>query len=377
MSGSAVNLEGLQQAAARFGDAAMDPSTWPEIMEMVAAAAGAKGAGLLQSDVRTSDIPRTAAVDELFGGYFREGWHTRDIRAERGVPLLMKGAAVVIDQDILSTEEMRRNGLYADYLIPSGAQWFAGVGFWAGPALWGLTIQRSLKQGPFEIRDKRLLGSIAARMTETATLSWAVGRAALTGMTNALELVHQPALALGRSGRVLDMNRLGARLLDNDIYVREGRLFVRDRRAAAMLDALVDQLRTTSDMAVLSAAPIVALREGRRPLVMTVLPIDGAARTPFLGARVLLTLTDLDAESEPHSAVIARVFGLSPAETRLALLIGNGTPPTQAAEQLGIARETARSQLKNVFAKTGTHRQAELVALLARIARLPRGRSGP
>jgi DNA-binding CsgD family transcriptional regulator len=106
---------------------------------------------------------------------------------------------------------------------------------------------------------------------------------------------------------------------------------------------------------------------------MTVLPVDGAARTPFLGARVLLTLTDLDAETQPDSTVIAQAFGLSPAETRLALLISNGTSPTEAAEQLGIARETARSQLKTVFAKTGTHRQAELAALLARIARFTEG----
>jgi DNA-binding CsgD family transcriptional regulator len=39
----------------------------------------------------------------------------------------------------------------------------------------------------------------------------------------------------------------------------------------------------------------------------------------------------------------------------------------EAARTLGIARETARNQLKAVLAKTGTHRQSELVAMISRL----------
>jgi DNA-binding CsgD family transcriptional regulator len=42
-------------------------------------------------------------------------------------------------------------------------------------------------------------------------------------------------------------------------------------------------------------------------------------------------------------------------------------PPHIAARELKIARETARNQLKAVFAKTNTHRQSELVALLMQV----------
>ncbi len=377
MKSNTVDIERLQQVAARLGDAAIDPSVWPEIIQEITEAARARGAAMLQSDVRTPDVPCTPDVDDYFRrSYFAEGWHARDIRAERGVPLLLKGAATVItDQDIVTPDEMERVGLYAESLVPNGLKWFAAIGFWSGPALWGLTIQRTDAQGAFDEHDKRALGSIAHRLTETATLSRAVGRVALRGMTNALELARQPALALDHLGRVIGMNRLVEPLLNGDIRICDGRLFLRDRRAAAVLESLIDQLRVVPDTAVLPRQPIIIQREGKRPVVMTVLPVDGAARTPFLGARVLLTLSDLDAETLPDSTVIARAFGLSPAEVRLALLVGNGTSPSEAAEELGIARETARSQLKTVFAKTGTHRQAELVALLARMPRLAKGHS--
>jgi DNA-binding CsgD family transcriptional regulator len=54
-------------------------------------------------------------------------------------------------------------------------------------------------------------------------------------------------------------------------------------------------------------------------------------------------------------------------EARLASPIASGISPERAAEDLGIARETARNQLKSIFAKADTHRQGELVALLSRL----------
>lgn len=367
MSKRSIDLKRLQEVSARLGDAAIDPAIWPQAMEEICAAVGATGAALLQSDVRTPDIPRTPGVDDYFRQYFADGWHTRDVRAQRGVPLLLKGERVVTDQDILSPEEMRREGLYAESLSPHGLQWFAVIGFWAGPALWGLSIQRTLREGAFDHDHKLILARLSQRLTETATLSRIVGSAVLTGMTNALELVNKPALALDQSGFVIEMNRAAEQVFDHEVSVRSRRLLMRDKRANALLDAFIDRLRATPDTAVLPSAPIVVRRPAKLPLLMHLLPVDGAARTPFVGARVLLVFSDLQATRIPDNALLAQVFGLSRAEARLAALVTAGLSLTEAAAELGIGRETARTQLKAVFLKTGTHRQGELAALLARL----------
>jgi DNA-binding CsgD family transcriptional regulator len=57
-------------------------------------------------------------------------------------------------------------------------------------------------------------------------------------------------------------------------------------------------------------------------------------------------------------------FGLTPAEARLAVHLVTGKSLRSAAAKLGISYETARSQLKNIFNKTGTGRQAELVVVI-------------
>ena len=108
-------------------------------------------------------------------------------------------------------------------------------------------------------------------------------------------------------------------------------------------------------------------RATRQPLVIRVLPVGGPARTPFLGARALLVISDLHGRSQPQASVLAETFGLTPADSKLASLIATGISIEHAAEQLGLARATVRNQLKAVFAKTATHRQSELVALLSRL----------
>jgi len=362
----ALDIDRLHAVGNRLGEAVLDPGSWPILMDEICRAVGTTGAGLLQSDIRTSDVPTTDSAAELFKAYFDNNHHVSDIRAIRGVPLLLAGAPVVTDQDLFENEsDMLRDPLYAT-LDQVGFRWWAAVGFQAGSALWGLALQRTPREGPFEASEKQVLARLSRRLTETATLSKAVGRLVLSGTTNALQYLRQPAVALDRFGFVIDTNEQAASSFDEDIGIRNRRLFVRDKRAKTSLDGFVDQLRTIPDTAALPAAAIVVRRDARRPVVIRVMPVDGAARSPFLNARAVLILTDLDSSPPPALDSFSQAFGLSPAETRLAALIATGVSPKQAAEQIGIARETARSQLKSVFAKTGTHRQSELVFLFSR-----------
>src|SRR5215475_12947947 len=57
-------------------------------------------------------------------------------------------------------------------------------------------------------------------------------------------------------------------------------------------------------------------------------------------------------------------FGLTPAEARLALHLVAGETLRSAELKLSMTYETARTHLKNIFKKTGTCRQAELVILI-------------
>ena len=66
------------------------------------------------------------------------------------------------------------------------------------------------------------------------------------------------------------------------------------------------------------------------------------------------------------ATTLSRSFGLTPSEARVALALVDGKQPAQIAAQFKIARSTVAFHMRNIFQKTGTNRQAELVALLLR-----------
>jgi DNA-binding CsgD family transcriptional regulator len=63
---------------------------------------------------------------------------------------------------------------------------------------------------------------------------------------------------------------------------------------------------------------------------------------------------------------LIEAFDLTPAEAKVAALVGCGATLDDAAKQLGVTISTVRNHLKAVFLKTATHRQSELAILTSR-----------
>ncbi|MEA1832340.1 helix-turn-helix transcriptional regulator [Methylobacterium durans] len=109
-------------------------------------------------------------------------------------------------------------------------------------------------------------------------------------------------------------------------------------------------------------------RNANRPMIIRSTPIDSNEAT---GTKRVVMLIDLNLNPEPSVDVLRRIFQLTPSEGRLAVEMASGKSPDEVAEAAQISVSTVRKQLNSVFTKTSTHRQAELVALLARLAILP------
>ncbi len=79
---------------------------------------------------------------------------------------------------------------------------------------------------------------------------------------------------------------------------------------------------------------------------------------------VVVFIRDPESRSQASREMIQRVFGLTPAESSLALLLADGLSLDEATAQLGVRKNTARAQLRAIFSKTGVTRQTALVRLL-------------
>ena len=61
---------------------------------------------------------------------------------------------------------------------------------------------------------------------------------------------------------------------------------------------------------------------------------------------------------------LQRELAISPAQTRLAMALFNGSTVKQASLALGLKESSARQYLKLTFGKTGARRQADLIRLV-------------
>jgi len=213
--------------------------------------------------------------------------------------------------------------------------------------------------------EERILTSFTGRVIEIA--AGAGGRGSGTSPTAALNAMRLPAMALDQHGFVVDVNATADAVFDHDIKIKDKRLFVRDPDARTLLKEAIDQLKDHSHLNSLALEPVIVPRMEKLPVIVRIWPFDGPAHQPGQDVRALLTLNALGPKPGPPAAILAKTFRLTPSEAKLACIIARGAPPDIAARELKISRETARYQLKSVFAKTDTHRQSELVALLLQV----------
>ncbi len=213
--------------------------------------------------------------------------------------------------------------------------------------------------------EKRAVAAFTRRIAEIAVLSR--GTVGDLNSTDPLNILSQPALLLDLDGFVVMNNAAANQLFDNELRVRQRRIFIRDPDARDRLRIYVDQFEYAAPQVTPSIEPIIVPRLDRLPVLLRIWPIEGRARWPSPAVRALVTLHALGPKPGPPAALLAKTFSLTPSEAKLACIIARGAGPDTAAAELNISRETARNQLKSIFAKTATHRQGELVALLLQV----------
>jgi DNA-binding CsgD family transcriptional regulator len=77
--------------------------------------------------------------------------------------------------------------------------------------------------------------------------------------------------------------------------------------------------------------------------------------------RWLVFIYDPEQRLAPGAELISRDLGISAREAEIAVMLSMGRDLSGAATQLGISMHTMRTHLKNIFEKTGSHSQSDLI----------------
>ena len=374
-------------------EAALEPAKWPEALGRLAEEFDAQSAAAFVVDVSIAEVgfivvsgldPR--ALDDYVAHYSQiDPWNEYLGKRPSGQPIVSQ--AVMDDRVFERTEFchdfLRRYGIFhamGGFVVRSGA-----LAFLCG-------VQRSRERGAFAPAELQRLKAYFPHLERAVRIHRRLVQAGglQDGMTAALDRMPIAAILADRFGRAVWLNRPAEELVRHADGLR-----VRDRRIEATAgNGLSAELRRlilgaaaafptdgaatprpsgTNGHHVAQAAEAGGLLQlprpcPLRPLTVMVTPLaapdriaDTALDFDLARPTALLLVSDPERAVQLPAGHLARTFGLTGAEAKLAAALATGTSLTDYADAARITIGTARWYLKQALAKTGAHRQSELV----------------
>jgi DNA-binding CsgD family transcriptional regulator len=355
-------------------EAALDNDLWPSVLIGLADAMGAAQVAMPSMDLRANVVATIAPrFDPDLLETWKNYWAFRD-------PVLLRaisrpaGEIYTLDT-LMPREEFAATPVFNELWVPAeyslatvGASLVAEDHFSALVCISNARGKDCLSPEQLQIFEAVVRHFARALRINRRLWELELNHVAATAR---FEAFSQGALLADASGRVIRANAAGKAMLDDGrgINLDKGRL------AATGCPGLLQELIASCSQTTLAAGgPGGELKIPRErplpPLDVTVTPLRSKGKladVPWINAGApvaLVTVSDPDVTRRRREVNLRRRFGLTVAEAGLAMEILKGDGRTAAAARRGISDATAKTHLSNIFEKTGTHRQAELIRLL-------------
>jgi DNA-binding CsgD family transcriptional regulator len=348
-------------------EAASDPELWNPFLKNLAGLTKADCAALPFHDASGHEIYSDWEFDPELAHLHKTYYHSVDIWWLRGNSLPPK--SVITSQKLCSLSELKTTEVYNDCLLRFDIQHglFALLENTATSSA-SVSLFRNASNSEFDDADVRLLRSLADHMERAFKLSkiFSESRARCFGLEAALNGVSCGVLCLDAKGKLVFANTAAQALL----YRKDGLDTIKSKLVATRRDeslkveqAVTLAIATSGLNGTSSGTTIFVSRRNQPPLELEISPVRLPNGTFQNVAAIVFIRAPLQSRRPTRESLTLR-FGLSPAETRVALLLSEGHSLRQISEMLGVSFHTVRSQTKSIFGKTDVRRQSELVRIL-------------
>ncbi len=359
---------------ARIYDAAIDPSLWEPVLERLSdMMRGALITFHIQDATGRVRLWRGVRADPYRTDLFLNGsGYTEPSVAPMAALLAMKPGTFVLREAVQTDADFRRSAIYNDIIRPQGL-WHWGFSVVAqetdAAAIFG--ILRGQRAGAFAKREIDLLRRLLPNFQRATQVSLRLN--VLDGQKKAVEdvLDHLPMgiVLFDRTGRILLLNRVAEAFiaLADGVSVRNGRLAAEKQDETTQLDRLIAKAAAASCGHGLSAGGALALSRPSlaRPFEVLIAPMRGDdAGAGSRSAAAVAFVYDPERIVRPAPELLARLYNFTPKQAALAALLAEGRSLGEAADAIGIARNTARAHLRLIVEKTGISRQSDLLRLI-------------
>jgi DNA-binding CsgD family transcriptional regulator len=361
----------------RAYDAALDETLWAGMAGRIAAALGSTSAvvKLHGAGDQVRLVEATANLDAPDKAW-AEHWHSRDlwVRRSMGVGL----SQIVIGDELVTREEVGRSAFYREWLPALDIHHMIGAVFPAeGGAVGVLGVHRPADASAYGEADRAAMGLFLPHLNRALRIGQRMAQVSFTAADafDSLDAVDTGVVIADGRGAVRHASAVAQAMLarSEGLAVRHGRLGAASPATQTRLEAMLkDALAMAAGQRLAPPATLRIDREGRTSWTLAVAPLRPRWAALALSEPLALVLLR-DPEFPPYRLDHLRsLFGLTLMEALTASELARGRSLEEIAHALSVGLGTIRTHLKQVLSKTGTHRQAEAVAVIARsVAALP------
>ena len=276
--------------------------------------------------------------------------------------------------EVVSRDSVPETGLYRDYMQPQGLapEWpiCHVISREEGHPLAGMVIFRREGGPPIGDEELGLLDLLVPHLARAYAIHCQLGdvRQERRALSEVVDRLPMGVILLDANGVVVQKNRSADRILalEDGLAICERRPHVDNAREERTLRTLIANAVKASTHSGTSPGDVMAVTRpsGRRAFPLMVGPLLAASPHNISHeAKAIVFVADPEGGPVTTTEVLETLYGLTRAEAALVRLIAKGRSLDEVAAERGVTIHTVRSQLKQVFSKTETSRQGELVHL--------------
>ena len=378
-----MDEERLGRFVDRIYEAAFGEDRWTGLIEDLCAELGATSATAMAWR-RTDKFPfliRQSHLPEDFAAQVEAYYHKVD--PWLAATLKNHASGVLFSEALVPRKEFLETEMYTDFCRTLGiAKAVFAITDNTAEMMSSFNFYRDIRVKDFENDDIRPLQMLEPHLRRGLRLYHRLtplrARAGMFEETfNALGLA---LFLLDDAGRLLEANRAGQDLLRTGhvLTVRNGRLTANHAANATALAAAISRLRPNGTMSPAASTPDDLSLVGPTPedeLRLSVTPLSGDSIPDWMDferrSRLTFLVTAQLASvrvAAPIPPVLIERYGLTPAEADVACLLASGNTVANIAARRNTAVGTVHNQLKQIYLKTDTAGQTELVVALLRLS---------
>jgi len=368
----ALSFEDLSELLGLIYQGPMEPVPWGRALEQVRRHLRAEYVTLILRSPGSDKLGLMVHASDRGIVHEAEGSYNSYYYALDPFVGLPSDRVVTIDER-LGSRAWCNSELYQQFLKPSDLRYILGADIRTDDGVQcRFRVCRNHESSDFSETDKAFCGVLLPHLQRAVSLHSRMDmvESERAVYASAMDRMLVGMAILDETGAVIKTNTAADQILaaKDSICMVRGRLDVNnplENRKFQLLLRRAVQGHFGATQAVTEAMSITRnSSSGRLGVLFRSISLSEWAEDNKRRPACVVFIRDPERKSQAPQEVVRKLFDFTPAETELALQLTNGLALDEAAEELGISKNTARAHLRAIFVKTGVTRQAELVRTL-------------